>query len=310
MVRRRVAPTEQFGDGYRLKALFQQFLRQVFHHGAGVQALAVGMEDDDAAAVHPCSQVLEHPVGRQARIGVPRDSTPENELQTERLCNLHSGVIVFAVRRPEQQPAIAIPLLEREDRPADLGALVVRVQRRQVGVDLPVRSDLKEGDGQERLDLGLMFDDPPAGQKKRGRNAALHEHINQGSVVPGVLAHRTHVKGQRHGLATRRAGSDYLSRAVSGWHGGAHKERANSKRSLQRHGFFSGAALGGCSTLRMLTSNVRSLPARGWLVSITTESPLISSTLADWPVADRNIAPTFASGGTFFFGTVMILALS
>src|SRR5881296_1279304 len=56
----------------------------------------------------------------------------------------------------------SIPLLEREDRPADLGALVVRVQRRQVGVDLPVRSDLKEGDGQERLDLGIVFCDPPA----------------------------------------------------------------------------------------------------------------------------------------------------
>src|SRR5437667_278063 len=115
MVRRNVAPIKQRGDGHRLKTPFQQFLRQVFYHVAGVQALAVGVE---------------------------------------------------------------------------------------------------EGHGQKRLDLGLVRRDPPAGQKERGRNAALHEHVNQGSVVPGSPAHRTHVEGQGHSLATRRAGSDDLSHTV------------------------------------------------------------------------------------------------
>src|SRR5438552_9981109 len=156
MVRRSVAPAKEFGDGQRLKAIFQQLLRQVLHHGAGVQALAVGMKDDDASAAHLCSQVPEHPLRGQARIGVPGDSTPENELQTERLCNLYSGVIVLAVRRPEQQPARAIPLLEREDRPADLGALVVFFFKQQTAYDLGLGIPAEplfrsSGDLQERV---------------------------------------------------------------------------------------------------------------------------------------------------------------
>src|SRR5438309_3037995 len=72
MVRRSVAPTEQFGDGHQLEAFaLHQLLSQPIHHLACMPALAVGVEDDDAAAAQSRFQVLKHPLRRQARIRIP-----------------------------------------------------------------------------------------------------------------------------------------------------------------------------------------------------------------------------------------------
>ena len=81
-------------------------------------------------------------------------------------------------------------------------------------VELPVRADLEEGNGQQSPNLRLVSCDPATGHEECRWDVFGDEGVDQRRVIPGAIANRAHVKGQRDGFASGGAGSNDLGRSI------------------------------------------------------------------------------------------------